>query len=85
MIWSFLYKQLALVAYCLEFVIVQIFLEQSILFYLVIMAIFCFLSTTTVDIFVIQFHSIYISAVTKWILCIKRASIITIVKSFHVA
>lgn len=33
MIWSFLYKQLALVAYCLEFVIVQIFLEQSILFF----------------------------------------------------
>lgn len=86
MIWSFLYKQLTLVAFCLKFVIVQIFLEQSIFFFfLVIVAIFCFLSKTTVDIFVIQFHSIDVSAVTKWILCIKRTSIVTIVKSFYVA
>lgn len=88
MIWSFLYKQLTLVAFCLKFVIVQIFLEQSIFFFfffVVIVAIFCFLSKTTVDIFVIQFHSIDVSAVTKWILCIKRTSIVTIVKSFYVA
>lgn len=44
---------------------------------------YCFLSKTTVDIFVIQFHSINIGAVTKWILCIKRTSILIIVKSFY--
>lgn len=59
----------------------QIFFEQSIFFFFFSARGYCyFLSKTTVDIFVIQFHSIDVSAVTKWILCIKGTSVLVIVK-----